>query len=222
MIEGQQLYFSPAEFMVMMELGGVGRYCMLRIPGDEPNDAELTRAFLSLFQRGCIKQDGGEITLAGDGLVFAGIRKALGSVWLSTHYPCDFSAMCYVGETTCWLVEVVDDILLRRYRLRQTDCAAMKAWLLEGNLLERPTLTDEDVAELALLLKDELSKPQGEELLRIERRSDKSTLLCCYTMLEYGGSRMLSRADAQGRDTRLYTQEALADMLTECFGKESS
>ena len=57
MRDGELLYFTPAEFILMMELSGSGRYSLLQPPDPEPDDCAFLEAFSSLFRRGMLLRE---------------------------------------------------------------------------------------------------------------------------------------------------------------------
>lgn len=214
------LYFTPAEYIVMMELAGGGAYSMLCDIGLEPDDSSLVQAVALLFQRGLIHRQGDGFALSGSGRPFFDMRQARIAVLLSS-VPAGRAAVCYLGKDALWLLESVDDLLTRRYRLRQVERGAIRSWLEDAELLDPPVLCDADAAELGLLLADMLNEPSGELVFRLERHINGGPLLCAYELLEGRSGRIVVRQDDQSRTAGLYTEEALSQMLIECFGEEN-
>lgn len=222
MKEGELLYFTPAEFVVMMELAGKGPYSMIRGAGPEPDDMALIQAFSSLFQREMIVRNGDGFELSGKGRPFAGMRSAQYVVLISAVQSHGFAAVCYVGKRELWLVELVDDLLSQRCRLQRIDRRSVKEWLFDAELLEPPALSEEDAFELGELFEDELSAPSGSVLLKLERHVNGGDLLFAYELMAGKGCQLVVCSGAQGRPAEIYTVEALSRMLAECFGKEST
>lgn len=220
MSEGSLLYFTPAEYIVMMELAGSGTYSMLRGGGLEPDNPQLIQAFSSLFQREIIVRTGDRFVLSEKGFCFSNMKQARFAVLLSAA-PVGFAAMCYVGEQTLYLAELADDILSWRYRLRQMDRSTIRDWLIDAAALQIPALRDEDAAELEQLLEDDLKKPSGSVLFRLERHMNGGPPLCAYELTAGRSGEFLVRKDTQGCTAKIYTEDALSQMLTECFGEDA-
>ena len=114
MRDGELLYFTPAEFILMMELSGSGRYSLLQPPDPEPDDCAFLEAFSSLFRRGMLLREEENFRPGGRGSFFSGLRGAPWVVFLSSETEL-YGAACYVGDGVLWLVELADDLLARRY-----------------------------------------------------------------------------------------------------------
>ena len=206
------LYFTQAEFMLLLELAGGGE-CSLLSDGVRPEREALTLAFAARFQRGMLRRQGEGFALEGTGVLFADIRSAPWAVCLSS--PEGERGVCYVGEEGLWLVELADTILTRQYRVRRMDRLSMEQWLFDSELLERPVLTCEDLSELGAL-EEELPGLDRQTLLRLEKRRNGGPVMELYEVYQNGVQRGISR---NGQDVN-YTQEALSQMLTDCFVKE--
>ena len=216
MREGEVFYFTPAEFAVLMELAGEGPYSVM--DGLEPDDKSLALAFSSLFRRGFIARQGDGFILTEAANPFAGMRKARTAVLIAAPR---LSAAAYAGGEAVWLVQEAEDVLARRLRVWQTAPEAVGRWLLDADALAVPALRDEDAAELERLLEEELRQPPDSALLRLEQYRNGGELLCSWEVAAGQGVRFAVRRDSQGCAARIYTQEALSQMLAECFGKES-
>lgn len=217
MREGQGIYFTPAEFVLLMELAGGKNYSMIRSPRSEPDEAALTQGFATLYQRGLIRREGEGFVLSGQGRVFSQLRGARYAVLLSSRKG--FAAACYPGEKELWMVELVDELLTQRYRVQGLLEEDLKQWLLDREVLDPPTLGREDTQELERLFGDLLADPRGEGTFRAERYQNGGDLVDKYELIPSAGGNLLVHSGAQGRTAELYTEEALSDMLAECFGK---
>lgn len=220
MKDGKTLYFSPAEFAIMLELAGEGTCSFLRDSGTL-NDADLAKAFISLFRRGLIQREKDRLTVSGEGRLFSRIRNAPIAVVMTQRKPYGSEFICYVEEDTLFLVELTDAILTRQYRLQALDRPELAVRLFDAGLLERPVLTDEDVPELAALFADELEENAGRPVFRLEKYRNGGELQETYELRRGKGGDLLYHASETAYGTELYTTEALLRMLTGCFGKGS-
>lgn len=220
MREGELLYFTPAEFVVMMELAGTGKYSMVHSDEPELDNIALIQAFSTLFQRELIQRKDDGFILSDSGRPFQDIRSAQFVVLLSAVNSHGFAAACYVTEKELWLVEFVDNVLSKRYRLQMIERKAIKEWFFNAGILEPPILSETDTAELGELFKDKLTEPSGNILLRLERFLNGGASVCAYEILEGKGIKLVVRSDHEGCAAEIYTVEALSRMLTECFRKE--
>ena len=209
-------YFTPAEFMILLELAG-GEDCSLLGNGTTPETEALTTAFTSLFQRGLIQKSGDRFILSRTGTLFAHIRNAPLAVYM-------FSAsgkisLCYAEEETFWLTELADTILSTQYRIRQLDRSGLEQWLFDCGQLKVPVLTLEDVQEWEALLPKSLDTERIpiQTIFRLEKHINGGPIIEIYTVYKYRG-RWRIRWD-EGKQDLYYTKEALLYMLTSCFGK---
>lgn len=207
------LYFTQAEFMLMLELAGGGE-CSVLSGGALPGKEELTLAFASLFQRGLLRRQGEDLVPDGAGALFEDIRRAPWAVRISG--PEGETAVCYVRGEELWLVELADVILSRQYRVRRMDRGSIERWLFDSGLLEPPVLTREDLSELDAM-EEELPGLDRRVLLRVEKYRNGGEAVEGYEVFRSGARRRIGR-DGQDVD---YTREALSQMLADCFGKES-
>lgn len=214
------LYFTPAEYIVMMELAGGGHYSVLRGSGLEPDDNALVQAFSSLYQRGMILRAGEGFALSDKGSAFPSMKRARWAVLVSA-VPAGLAAVCYVAEDGAWVAQLADDILSWRYRLLRLERDEVAAWLAEAAQLEPPVLRDADIAELGEVPRDPAVGPGDSVLLRLERHINGGGLLCSYEVAAGSGGQRVVRRDSQGCSAAIYTQEALERMLEECFGEEA-
>ena len=217
MKQGELLYFTPAEFIVMMELSGAGKYSMLRAPGLQAGKDDLVQAFSSLFRRGMLLRQGDRLVPAGEGRVFAEMKRARFAVLALSQGS---AAVFYVGREALWLAELAESPLAACYRLGRVDRGGLRRWLEDAGMLETPALCDADARELGQLFEDELDEPSGRVLLRLERARNGGTALCVYELLMGKSGKLLTRADGQERTAQIYTQEALTRMLEECFEED--
>lgn len=206
------LYFSPAEFLILLELAK-GPACSLLSDGAELEDDALAESFTTLFQRGLIQRDGDGFALSGMGRLFDKIRIAPWAVYISDRTG--NTALCYRMEDGLCLVELADVIVTTQYRLRQLDRADLEQWLFDSGLLEPPMLTDEDVREFEMLLEPP-ERSNVQLLLHLEKHVNGGAIDEVYEVCKYKSHWRIYR---NNEDT-YYTQETLSDMLTDCFGKE--
>lgn len=218
MKDGKMLYFSPAEFSIMLELAGESP-CSFFCAGDTPDGASLTKAFISLYQRRLIKPEKNRLTVSGEGRLFVRLRNAPVAVVMTQRTPGGGEFICYVEEDILFLVELRDTILTRQYRLQALKRPELAAWLLDAGLLDRPVLTDGDIPELASLFTDELEENAGQALFRLEKYRNGGELLETYELRRGKSGRLLYHAGMTDCGTEIYTTEALSRMLTACFGK---
>lgn len=207
----EALYFSPAEFILLLELAEGGE-CSLLSSGEPPTEQALTLAFSTLFQRGMLRRQGAGFAPEGAGTLFEMIRNASWAVCLSN--PEGEQGICYVHEERLCLVELTDAILSRQYRVRQMDRPSMERWLFDSELLERPVLSREDLSELEAL-EEETPEPGRQTVLLVEKRRNGGPVMELYEIYQDG---IRWKVSHNGQDEN-YTQEALSQLLTDCFGK---
>jgi len=220
MKDGKALYFSPAEFAIMLELAGE-EPCSLLCDSSTLDDTDLAKAFISLFRRGLIQREKDRLTVSGEGRLFSRIRNAPIAVVMTQRKPYGSELICYAEEDTLFLVELTDAILTRQYRLQALDRPELVVRLFDAGLLERPVLTDGDVPELTILFADELEENAGRPIFRLEKYCNGGSLLDTYELRCGKSGSLLYRTSEAAHGTELYTTEALSRMLTDCFGKGS-
>lgn len=220
MIEGELLYFTPAEFVVLMELAGEGPYSMMFIRENEIDDDALTQAFVTLFQRDLIYQNGAGFTLSARGKLFQALRQARFAVMISAEDAQTYTAGCYVGEEALWLVECIDAVLDKQFRIRKIEHDGIRQWLLDKGAFVQPILNKENAKELTREFEDELSNPEGHRLLRLERYCNGGNLICAYELLAMDGCNVVTRRGPEDCTAEICTAEAISHMLSECFGKD--
>lgn len=220
MTDGELLYFTPAEFIVMMELAGTGPYSIPRRGEPDLSGGALAQAFSSLFQRGLIERRGDRFAPSDSGGMFRRIRRAASVVMISAGglNPC--SLACYGAGEELWLVECVDDVLSTRYRVQRRAREDMAGWLLDREVLPVPRLGEEDTGELLRLLRGELARPAGAVLLRFDVYRNGGDAAFSYELLAGSGITLIVRRERDGRTAEIYTREALSRLLAECFGEE--
>lgn len=212
MSDEKSMYFSPAEFMVLLELAN-GPACSFLDSGSLPEDGALTAALAALFRRGLIQREGDGFVLSDSGILFDRLRNAPQAVYISDGTG--NIALCYLAVDALWLVDLADVIVATQYRVRRLDRAGLERWLFDSGLLEPPMLADGDVRELEAWSGD-LERSSVRPLLRLERHINGGAADGVYEVYKYGSHRRISW---NGRDA-YYTRETLSDMLTDCFGKE--
>ena len=219
-MEGELLYFTPAEFVVMMELAGEGPYSMMFVEASEIGDEALTRAFTTLFQRGLIAPKGTGFMISAKGRMFEMLRQAHSVVMISAEDARGYTAGCYVAEKALWLVECVDTVLYKQFRVQKAGPDGMKQWLFDKEAFEQPVLDRESAKELAGEFEDELSNPAGRRLLKLERYHNGGGLICTYELLAMDGCNVVTRRESESCAAEICTVEAVSDILLECFGKD--
>lgn len=220
MKDGKTIYFSPAEFAVMLELAGETP-CSLFHDGSTLEDTDLTKAFISLFQRGLIQREGDRLAVNGEGRLFSKIRNAPVAVVMIQRKAFGGEFICYAEEDSLLLVELVDSILTRQYRLQVLSRPELASWLFDAGLLDRPVLTDGDVPELSALFADELKENDGRTFLRLEKYHNGGELLGIYELRRGTGGCLLYHDGGTSCSTEFFTTEAMSHMLADCFGKGS-
>lgn len=212
------LYFSPAEFAVMLELAGEAPCSLLR-GRETPGNEALTQAFAALFQRGLLLRSGNRFSVSGPGQMFACMRSAPWAVFISGKRPYESAAVCYAGDGILWLVELADVILSHQYRVQPLERAEVREWLFSAGFLERPLLTEEDTAELTGLFAGELAESGVRPLLRLEKHVNGGPLLTVYEVGKGRSGQLVYTRSGAEHETAIFTEEALARMLADCFGK---
>ena len=220
MMEGELLYFTPAEFVVMMELAGEGPYSMMFVEAPEIGDDALAQAFTTLFQRGLIARAGTGFRLNARGQLFEALRRARFVVMISAENTRGYTAGCYVAEEALWLVECIDTPLENQFRVQKAEHDGMRQWFLDRETFEQPILRREDVKDLTREFEDELSDPVGRRLLKLERYHNGGGLICTYELLALDGCNVTVRRELESCAAEICTVEAILDMLLECFGKD--
>jgi len=220
MIEGRLLYFTPAEFVVMMELSGEEPYSMVFVNEAKIDDAALTYAFTTLFQRDLISREGTGFKLSSKGLLFKKLRQAQFVVMISIENVYEHTAGCYVAEDALWLVECTNTVLSKQFRVQEVSRDAIQQWLLEKGTFAPPVLSKENAEELLQEFKGKLEAPVGNQLLKLERYKNGGTHICTYKLLAVDGCNVVVRRGTDSNVSEIYTVEAMSHMLTECFGKD--
>lgn len=220
MIEGKLLYFTPAEFVVMMELSGEGPYSMMFISEAEIDDTALTQAFTTLFQRNLISREGTRFKLSSKGQLFKTLRQAQFVVMISAENTHGHTAGCYVAEDALWLVECTETVLSRQFRVQEIGRDAIQQWLLEKGILEPPVLSEESAKDLVQEFKGELTDPVGNQLLKLEQYHNGGAHICTYELLAMDRCNVVVRREIDNNVLEIYTVEAMSHMLAECFGKD--
>lgn len=212
---GAAVYFSPAEFVVMLELAGGGP-CSVLLGREELDDSALTGAFAALFRRGLICRAGERLELSAAGVMFRRMRSAGQAVVLSRPQRQEKLAICYVDGEGVELVEPVDAILQEQYRVQRLDVEGLKSWMLDTGLLSIPALRDEDAFERNAMLAEEAVPPPGDTVLLLERYDNGGGLTGTFEVRRWRGNRLIVR---DGVEACLYTAESLERMLADCFGR---
>lgn len=202
----------------MLELAGEAPYSLL-CDGGTLDDADLTKALISLFQRGLIHRERNRLVASGEGRLFSRIQNAPVAVVMTQKKPYGGEFICYVEEDVLFLVELTDAILTRQYRLQVLERPELAPWLFDTGLMDRPVLTDEDVSELAALFTDELEENAGQAVFRLEKYHNGGELMETYELRRGKGGCLLYHASDTASGTEFYTTEAMSRMLTACFGK---
>lgn len=220
MTERELLYFTPAEFIVMMELAGTGPYSIPRRGKPDLSGGALAQAFSSLFQRKLIERWGDRFVPSHSGGPFRRMRSAASVVMISTDgiRPC--SLACYGAGEELWLVECVGDVLSTRYRVQRAAREDIEDWLLDREVLPVPRLSDEDAGELRRLLRGEIARPAGAVLLRFDVYRNGGDKAFSYEVLSGREITLIVRRERDERTAEIYTREALSQLLAECFGGE--
>ena len=220
MSSGRAVYFSPAEFSVMIDLAGEIP-CLLLRSSNRPDDAELTKALLSLFQRGMLQRKQDCLIVSGKGQIFFQIRNAPIAVVITRETVSDRKVVCYVMEDELCVVELANTVLTQQYRVQSFGRSELLATLFEAGLLDRPILKENDVSELIAFYSDELKKNPGRTTVLLEKYINGGELLKTYELRTWNGRCLLYNASNTSCDSEIYTEEALLRMLTDCFGKGS-
>lgn len=215
------MYFSPAEFVVMLDLAGE-EPCTILSGGEEPDDAALTQALASLFQRGLIRREKDLLVLSEAGDMFRRMRGAAWAVIVSKPQQGGTRAVCYLHGDQVWVVEPADAILKRQYRVRLLDAEELKDWLFGTGLLSPPALQEEDTVELRFVLEESLGPSPEDVLLRLEKRSNGGAPAEAFELCRWEGHRAVTRRSGNEVWTELYTAQALERMLEDCFWRKRS
>lgn len=204
---------------MMMELAGKGPYSMLS-GGSEPDAPALVEAFSTLFGRGLIERKDDRFALSAAGYPFARMRDARCATAVRAAWGYD--AMAYPSGEALWIAELSRDPLSQWYRVRRTGRDTLEAWLFDARVLQPPLLTDGDAAEVKKLFAEELRRPSGNMLASFQTYRSGGQLLRAYELrMVQGGQLILYGGPEEERKAEIYTVEALARMLAECFGKDS-
>lgn len=208
------MYFSPAEFIVMLDLAGEGP-CSVLFGEEEPDDSALTLALASLFRRGFIWRESDAFVVSEEGEIFARMRRAATAVFVSGPRQ-EKSVLCYADGGPIWLVEPADIIVRRQYRVQQLDPEGLEQWLFDTGLLQPPILRDEDAAELSAAL-DVADFPPSDVLVRLDKYENGGALTEVFEVCRWKSWRLLVRRGVGGVQTQLYTVQSVRRMLEDCF-----
>ena len=221
-MRGKLSYFTPAEFITLLDLAGDGPYSAARGGFPEPDDGQIRLALASLFNRGLLVRTAWGLTLGPAGQPFSAMRSAQDVVLIRDPTESRCAAACYLAGNVLWLTELVNNVLALCYRVWQLAPGEAGDWLLDSGLLEPPLLTQDDTPELEDLFQDVLEEPCGRTILRLERYRNGGALQFVYEVRACKGAPVVVRWEGMDIRTEFYTKEALSAMLAECFGKESN
>ena len=214
MMDNALYRFTHAEFFVMLTMAGAGN-CTVYIPEAEPNDAALIQAMTSLYRRGMLRREGDRFVPDGAGALFSSLREVKCVAQLFSA-PRKRSAVCYLLQNHLWMTELLRDGC-RIQKLRREE---MYTWLLDAGILKPPSLTSLDLPEMTELYSDELEHPQGECLLRIEkRRNGEGGLIREYQVLRGPGIEILLTSDGISDRAEFCSKDTLAGFISECFSE---
>ena len=214
----ESLYFSSAEFMLMLEMAGGPDYSLYRTDS-EPDRVSLIHACSTLYQRGFLRNDKNEFHLSEQGEIFHEIRLSPFIALIRTTYPQKNTAFCYIGEKRLWLVELANDSLANRYRLQSLNADELQEWLFDGGILNAPTLTKADAEELSNRFSMKREIFHASFLLKIERYRNGGNRISQYGVLEGTCGLFLWQCENGQSATELYTKEALSQMLSRALRK---
>ena len=218
MKEGVLLYFSEEEFAVMMELAGGNEYSLFLTEPDL-DDRRLSEAFIRLYQRKLIVRNAKSVELSEAGRFFRGIRNAPYSVFLQSEYPELRTYMIYVQEEQLWVAEIQNGSPYERYRLRMLAPEQLENWLIDSGSLPPPVLLEEDTPELRSILGSRLEwKEEDNILASIKKQQNGGPVLLEYTLMSGRIGQILQEKRGDSTSLRIYTLEALREMLHQCFG----
>lgn len=213
------MYFSPAEFVVMLDLAG-DELCTILSGSEEPDDAALTQALASLFRRGLIRWEKNMLVLSEAGGMFRQMRGAACVVIVSKPQQDKIRAVCYLHGKQVWMVEPTDAILKRQYRVRLLGAEELKDWLFSTGLLSVPALREEDTMELRSMLEETLGPSPEDALLRLEKWHNGGTLMEAFELCRWEGHRVVTKRSGNEVWTELYTAQAMERMLEDCFWRK--
>lgn len=219
MKEGELLYFTQAELEVMLDLSHGTQHTLYRT-GPPPDDAALTEALVSLYQRGFLLRTPDTLAPAPKGSFFRQMGAAPLAVTLETSRPRPATALCYADGEALWLCEHIRTQVSERVRVRQLPAEHLERWLYEADILEPPFLTDADARELSALREELGPDGPGTVRLRLECRRNGGAPLGVYEVLDGNGLALLRSREGAAEKIELYTLEALRAMLARCFRKD--
>lgn len=218
MNEGIYLYFSEAEFAVMLELAEGGEYSCFLTQSQWEN-RQLVGAFVGLYQRGWIVQTQDMFTVSEKGTFFREIRNAHNIVLIRKQQQNPKTVVCYVQEGTLWLAEWLSSGVQKRYRLSTMRSNNVRKWLFDSGILQPPLLTDRDAEKLMKLFEEEGEReiPQ-DTMVQLTKYSGDGKILSSYTLFSNKVGLFLKRQDEKNSEDRFYTVDVLNQMIRECFG----
>ncbi len=204
------IYFSPAEFHVMAELSGEGKYTMLSGSVRGLEEEDLRQAFAALTRRGFLIPAGKTLEVTEKGLRFRVLRAAAGTVLVSGRR---FSAALYPAGELATAVVLVQGPLADSYRVQLLDREETAGWLQDTGACPEPGMDREDAEDLARVFPDALEEPDGETVFTADVVSRDGNPLCRWTLRRSRGAPVLVRTDGAGSSCQFWTREALAEML---------
>ncbi len=210
--------FSPAEFHVMAELAGEGKYTVLSGGGGGLETGDLCRAFVSLARRGFLTPGEDTLEVTEKALPFRVLREAGRTVLVSGD---SFSAALYPAGDLVTAVVLLQGPLADSYRVQLLDREETEEWLLDADAFPAPGLEGEDAAELTRLFPDALEEPEGETAFTADLSAGDGTFLCRWTLMRSRGAPVLVCSDGTDSSCRFWTREALEDMLAAWLGEEN-
>lgn len=215
MMEASGVYFSPVEFLVMLDMAGE-EPCSILFGKEEPDDSALTVALASLFRRGLIRREGNAFSVSAEGEIFARMRSAPAAVFVSGPRQ-KKSVACYADRGSVLLVEPADIIVRKQYRVQRLDMEGLEHWLYDTGILRPPALQDEDVAELSEALDAGPCPPPGDMLAQLDKYENGGVLTETFRVYRWKSERMIVRRGAGGVQAERYTVQSVRRMLADCF-----
>ncbi|MBQ9493758.1 MAG: hypothetical protein IJR54_08515 [Oscillibacter sp.] len=213
------LYFTQAELEVMLELSGGSGHTLYRA-GPPPDDAALTKAFATLYQRGFLSRTEGAFVPTAQGGFFRDMSRAPLAVALTVRRSRNTAAlMCYCGGKNIGVCEPIRTVISEEVRLCLIPAEAVETWIFETGLLEPPALTDADAQELFQTWNG--TTDSDSIRFRLEQYRNGGELLSVCEVLSGEGIPLIRFRENGRESVQPYTVEALRSMLTCRFRKES-
>ena len=220
------IYFTPEEFLLMMEFSGGGEYVLFR-EEKMPEREDILQAAFRLYRRKYIREEDGKFLPEKNGLFFKKLHDAPWAVLAEPASPEIPDTAFYPAGADFYMVEYLQDDRVKTCRLSTITRPGIRAWLTDAGVLDEPFISDGDTEDLNAVFaaqeEDGGDEEENHETAVTFRKTGPGGLLLEEAEV-FRNSRgwFIRTAGQEGEGPEWYTTEALERMLDRCFGKEQN